>query len=74
MGMNLDMVRQRFDEFRNTAKNNNYNKLNNDHLLGDNELRAQMDEFQGHYSEHSELLHTSHHVATRERYSKLHVP
>ena len=81
MGMNQDMVRLRFDEFRRTATGDihirgNYNNNNqiNAHHLGDDELHLQMDEFQGIVSEQTEVMRISHHEATRERYEKLHVP
>ena len=81
MGMNQDMVRQRYNEFRSTASGNIYvgntnnnNNQNNDQHLGDDELQMHMDEFQGIYSEHSETLRNSHHEAIRDRYNKLHVP
>jgi hypothetical protein len=69
-GVDHTTVRQRFDDFRSSA-NRGINNINN---LAEEELRDQMDEFQGLYSSRSEELRQSQQDATWDRYTQLHVP
>ena len=70
-GMGQTTVRQRFEDFTLSANGGIRNNYNN---LGDDELRNQMDEFQGLYSTRSEQLRQSQSAATADRYKQLHVP
>lgn len=69
--MDQTTVRQRFEDFTLSANGGIRNNYNN---LGDDELRNQMDEFQGLYSTRSEQLRQSQSAATADRYKQLHVP
>ena len=70
MGIDQGMVRQRYEEFRISATRG-VNNINN---LGEQELRDQMNNFQGLYSERSEVLRQSQQQATMDKYRQLHVP
>jgi hypothetical protein len=62
-------IRQRYDEFR-ISTNRGINNINN---LGEEQLRDNMDEFQGLYSQRTEELRQSHQHAALERYKLLHI-
>lgn len=69
-GMDHATVRQRYDDFRASAQQG-VNNLNN---IGDDELRTQLDEFQGLVSSRSEELRQSHQAAAMDKYKLMHVP
>ena len=69
-GLDHETVRQRYDTFRASAQQG-VNNLNN---IGDDELRTQLDEFQGLVSFRSEELRQSHQEATMDKYKLMHVP
>ena len=71
IGLDHGEVRQRYEVFRNSANPGLTNSFNN---LGEEELRDQLDEFQGVYSSRSEELRQSHQLAAMDRYKMWHVP